>query len=57
VEEIARDQYKMVRPNEIIYIDKNKNDNKFISGIGFGGETTGNAKNPNNTDENKNKQN
>jgi len=35
VEEIARDQYKMVKPNEIIYIDKNKNDNKFIKGIGF----------------------
>lgn len=35
VEKIARDQYKMVKPNEIIYIDKNKNDNKFIKGIGF----------------------
>ena len=35
VEEVARDQYKMVKPNEIIYIDKNKNDNKFIKGIGF----------------------
>ena len=35
VEKIARDQYKMVKPNEIIYIDKNKNDNKLIQGIGF----------------------
>lgn len=35
VEKIARDQYKMVKPNEIIYIDKNKNDNKLIRGIGF----------------------
>lgn len=35
VEKIARDQYKMVKPNEIIYIDKNKNGNKFIKGIGF----------------------
>lgn len=34
VEEVARDQYKMVRPNEIIYIDKNKAENKFIGGIG-----------------------
>ena len=42
VEEIARDQYKMVKPNEIIYIDKNKNDNKFIKGIGFDDETTDN---------------
>lgn len=41
VEEVARDQYKMVKPNEIIYIDKNKNDNKFIKGIGFD-ETTDN---------------
>nr|WP_312578745.1 septum formation initiator family protein [Sedimentibacter sp.] len=41
VEEIARDQYKMVKPNEIIYIDKNKNNNKFIKGIGFEDETTG----------------
>jgi cell division protein FtsB len=40
VEEVARDQYKMVKPNEIIYIDKNKNDNKFIKGIGFEEETT-----------------
>jgi cell division protein FtsB len=35
VEKIARNQYKMVKPNEIIYIDKNKNDNKLIQGIGF----------------------
>lgn len=35
VEKIARNQYKMVKPNETIYIDKNKNDNKFIKGIGF----------------------
>lgn len=35
VEKIARDQYKMVKPNETIYIDKNKNDNKLIKGIGF----------------------
>ncbi len=34
VEKIARDQYKMVKPNETIYIDKNKNDNKLIKGIG-----------------------
>ncbi|HNZ83464.1 MAG TPA: septum formation initiator family protein [Sedimentibacter sp.] len=34
VEKIARDQYKMVKPNETIYIDKNKNDNKLIQGIG-----------------------
>lgn len=34
VEKIARDQYKMVKPNETIYIDKNKNDNKIIQGIG-----------------------
>ncbi len=42
VEEVARDQYKMVKPNEIIYIDKNKNDNKFIKGIGFEDKTTDN---------------
>lgn len=35
VEKIARDQYKMVKPNETIYIDKNKNDNKLIKGIGL----------------------
>lgn len=36
VEKIARDQYKMVKPNETIYIDKNRNDNKLIQGIGTG---------------------
>lgn len=41
VEKIARNQYKMVKPNEIIYIDKNKNDNKFITGIGFEEESQG----------------
>lgn len=41
VEEVARDQYKMVKPNETIYIDKNKNENKFIKGIGFEDQTTG----------------
>lgn len=35
IEKIARNQYKMVKPNETIYIDKNKNDNKLIQGIGF----------------------
>ena len=34
IEKIARDQYKMIKPNETIYIDKNKNDNKLIQGIG-----------------------
>lgn len=34
IEKIAREQYKMVKPNETIYIDKNKNDNKLIQGIG-----------------------
>lgn len=34
VEKIARDEYKMVRPYETIYIDKNKINNKFITGIG-----------------------
>lgn len=38
VEKIARNQYKMVKPNETIYIDKNKNDNKLIQGIGFEAE-------------------
>lgn len=33
VEKVARDEYKMVKPNETIYIDKNKNGNKFIKGI------------------------
>ena len=35
VERIARNEYKMVKPNEIIYIDKNKMNNKFIMGIGY----------------------
>ena len=35
VEKIARDEYKMVKPYETIYIDKNKNKNKFIKGIGY----------------------
>ncbi|WP_242631576.1 septum formation initiator family protein [Sedimentibacter sp. zth1] len=35
VERIARNEYKMVKPNEIIYIDKNKANNKFIMGIGY----------------------
>lgn len=35
VEKVARNQYKMVKPNETIYIDKNRNENKFLNGIGF----------------------
>lgn len=35
VERVARNEYKMVKPNEIIYIDKNKMNNKFIKGIGY----------------------
>ena len=38
VEKIARNQYKMVKPNETIYIDKNRNENKLIQGIGFEGD-------------------
>lgn len=34
VEKIARDEYKMVKPYETVYIDKNKVQNKFIAGIG-----------------------
>lgn len=34
IEKIARDEYKMVKPYETLYIDKNKNNNKFIKGIG-----------------------
>lgn len=34
VERLARNEYKMVKPNETIYIDKNKTQNKFIMGIG-----------------------
>lgn len=40
VERIARNEYKMVKPNEIIYIDKNKANNKFIMGIGYNQEDT-----------------
>lgn len=39
VEKIARNEYKMVKPNEIIYLDKNKNGNKFIKGIGSENES------------------
>lgn len=34
VERLARNEYKMLKPNETIYIDKNKTQNKFIMGIG-----------------------
>lgn len=34
VEKIARNEYKMVKPYETVYIDKNKSKNKFIMGIG-----------------------
>ncbi len=34
IERIAREEYKMVKPYETMYIDKNKNENKFIKGIG-----------------------
>ena len=34
IEKIAREEYKMVKPYETMYIDKNKNENKFIKGIG-----------------------
>lgn len=30
IEKVAREDLKMVRPREIIYIDKNKNKNHFI---------------------------
>lgn len=39
-EKVARDEYKMVRPNETIYIDKNTTSNKFIKGIGSGTDET-----------------
>lgn len=39
-EKVARDEYKMVRPNETIYIDKNITSNKFIKGIGSGTDET-----------------
>ncbi|MDP3387391.1 MAG: septum formation initiator family protein [Eubacteriales bacterium] len=32
VEKIARDEYKMVKPYETVYIDKNKTKNEFNSG-------------------------
>lgn len=35
VEDIARSEYKMLKPYETMYIDKNKNKNKFIKGIGY----------------------
>lgn len=38
VERIARNEYKMVKHNETIYIDKNKMHNKFIMGIGYDAE-------------------
>lgn len=50
VEEVARDQYKMVRPNEIIYIDKNKTENKFIGGIGPNQIQDENTENKENTE-------
>lgn len=34
VERLARNEYRMLKPNETIYIDKNKIKNKFIMGIG-----------------------
>lgn len=34
IEKIAREELKMVKPNEIIYIDKKKNENSFINSIG-----------------------
>lgn len=38
VERLARNEYKMLKPNETIYIDKNKTQNKFIMGIGSSDE-------------------
>jgi cell division protein FtsB len=35
VERLARNEYRMLKPNETIYIDKNKIKNKFIMGIGY----------------------
>lgn len=52
VEKIARNEYKMVKPNEIIYIDKSKNDNKFIKGIGFENETDEEQKSSDESDPN-----
>ncbi|WP_054871651.1 septum formation initiator family protein [Caloranaerobacter sp. TR13] len=34
IEKIAREELNMLKPGEIIYIDKEKNKNKFIKGIG-----------------------
>lgn len=34
VERVARDEYNMVKPNEIIYIDKDSIKNKMMFGIG-----------------------
>lgn len=53
VEKIARNEYKMVKPNEIIYIDKSKNDNKFIKGIGYENESTDEADSTEKKDETK----
>jgi len=33
IEKIAREELKMIKPDEIIYIDKDKNKDKFIKGI------------------------
>jgi len=37
IEEIARNKYNMVKPNEVLYIDNSKGEynNKIIPGIGF----------------------
>lgn len=50
VERIARDDYKMVKPNEIIYIDNKKKD-KFIPGIGTNDELV-NSDNVDSNDDN-----
>ncbi|EOD01152.1 FtsB family cell division protein [Caldisalinibacter kiritimatiensis] len=34
IERVAREELKMVKPGETIYIDKNKSNNKFIDNIG-----------------------
>lgn len=31
LEKVAREDFKMVRPKEIIYVDKNKDENPFIN--------------------------
>ena len=51
IERIARNEYKMVKPNEIIYIDKNKMNNKFIMGIGSDQNNTEAIEIKNNKDE------